>query len=380
MKKYIKLMYILTIFTIAFSLSSKPGYSWVNFQTKADTHEYRVFYTESGSPLSSMTSYESMAYYNNIFTYNADFGCGISNIKINYQGKLWQRQQSGQASYYYTFLRYPPYNNYNLCSAFDVILYYSDGTTATYSYDFRNNGTAEIQGFNSNGSIASKFVVKFKGSQYGAVWINDFGGFWVLNCSGLDSTNGDYFMAGTNLISVSYSQAGEFADQASVQEAVYSSNLANTAAQSAKISADNASVRVWYSGIYGGDSQSVADVAGYIANNQLPTIDTKIDNLNTSFTSIQNNISTDTVPPTISVNTVSGARATSGNSIQAVVDVSDSVSKTFTYSTDDITYTPLPGNKIITLPVSKPGANTITVLIKDEAGNTSCKTIIIRKI
>lgn len=103
----------------------------------------------------------------------------------------------------------------------------------------------------------------------------------------------------------------------------------------------------------------------------------KIDALQTT---VNNYMSSDTTPPVVSLSTVSGARATSGSSILAIVDVSDNLSSTFTYSLNGTDYQPLPEDRKITLPVSTSGMNIITVWVKDEAGNTSQKSINIRKL
>lgn len=104
---------------------------------------------------------------------------------------------------------------------------------------------------------------------------------------------------------------------------------------------------------------------------------TKIDTLQTT---VNNYMSADTTPPVITLGTVSGAMATSGSSIQAFIDVSDNLSTSFTYSFDGIDYSILPEDGTISLPVSAPGINRITVWVKDEAGNYSRKSISIRKL
>lgn len=85
-------------------------------------------------------------------------------------------------------------------------------------------------------------------------------------------------------------------------------------------------------------------------------------------------------PEIMSFKTVSGAVATSGNSIQAAVEVVDDVSSTFTYSLDGTNYSSLPVDGIISLPVNNAGYNFIVLRIKDEAGNMAIKTITIRKL
>lgn len=116
------------------------------------------------------------------------------------------------------------------------------------------------------------------------------------------------------------------------------------------------------------------------AYNEAHTANTKLDSLQATVTNIQNNLGGDTSPPVPKVRTVSGAVATSGGSIQAVLEVSDNVSSTFTYSLDGTTYNPLPVNRLISLPVSSPGPNVISVWVKDQAGNVGNTSITIRKL
>jgi len=159
---------------------------------------------------------------------------------------------------------------------------------------------------------------------------------------------------------------------------------AKTSADAAKTSADTAATRsqtainqTWYPGTYGGSSESVGNIAGYIRNQQLPGIDTKINNLQTSITNLQNS---DTMPPVVDVQTVSGARATSGSSIQAIVTVTDNRPGPYTYSVNGGSYSALPADGRVTLPVTIAGTNTITVYVKDVAGNIGAKAIVIRKM
>ncbi|HBV98028.1 MAG: hypothetical protein JL50_01025 [Peptococcaceae bacterium BICA1-7] len=116
------------------------------------------------------------------------------------------------------------------------------------------------------------------------------------------------------------------------------------------------------------------------AYNTAQTVSAKIDALATAITNIQNNMGADTSPPVIDLKTVSGARATSGNSIKIVVEVSDNISNTFTYSLNDSSYQPLPVDRVVTVPVCGFGSVPINVWVKDEAGNKSTDVIFIRKL
>ncbi len=96
---------------------------------------------------------------------------------------------------------------------------------------------------------------------------------------------------------------------------------------------------------------------------------------------VEKTILIDSEKPVIrSFKTLSGAVATSGGSIQAVLDVSDNISETFTYSLDGASYAPLPAGGVIALPVNSPGPNVITVRVKDQAGNIGRSSITIRRL
>lgn len=167
-----------------------------------------------------------------------------------------------------------------------------------------------------------------------------------------------------------------------VQRGVDNAAAAKVSADSAKISADTAANRSLYTGTYGGNSESVADLAGYIRNTQLPGIDTKITNLQTAVTNINNSIGNDTTAPVIKVKTVSGARATSAGSINVVLSGADNKDP-FTalqYSVNGGAYAPMPANGIINIPVNISPITTTTIAVKDSAGNIATELISIRKL
>lgn len=114
----------------------------------------------------------------------------------------------------------------------------------------------------------------------------------------------------------------------------------------------------------------------YIRNMQLPGIENKIANLET----IVNNINSDTMAPIVKVQTVSGARATSAGSVNAMISVSDNEHGPFEYSINGGSYNNLPVDGVVTLPVSSYGNNMITVRVKDPAGNIGTDTIVIRRL
>ena len=156
---------------------------------------------------------------------------------------------------------------------------------------------------------------------------------------------------------------------ASPKTATDAANSASVAANQARTSANTAATA----------AAEARDVANSI-NTKVDNVQSSISNINTAVTNISNNLSGDVTPPTVKLRTVSGSNATSGNLIQAVMDVSDNISSVFTYSLDATVYQPIPENKIITLSVNQPGQNVISVWVKDEAGNVGTTSIIIRKI
>ncbi|MFZ5648134.1 MAG: hypothetical protein ACOY30_11010 [Bacillota bacterium] len=152
-----------------------------------------------------------------------------------------------------------------------------------------------------------------------------------------------------------------------ITAAVNATNAYN-AANAAKTSADAAVSYTW-------DlisSKSVATLAS--------EANAKLDDLQSSIVSIQNNFGGDTTPPAVKLRTVSGAKATSGNAINAVLDISDNAAGTFQFSLDGEHFSPAPASKIISLPVNNPGPNVITVWVRDEAGNVGSSSITIRKL
>ncbi|AEG61955.1 hypothetical protein [Desulforamulus ruminis] len=181
------------------------------------------------------------------------------------------------------------------------------------------------------------------------------------------------------------------AAKVSADAAAANTGAAVTAAQGAKASADTAASRAqtavnqtvdagtsaasWAHQSYDKANQASQD-ATYIRNTQLPSLETKLNNLQVSVTNIQNS---DTMPPTVEIQTVSGARATSGSSIQAIVTVTDNRPGPYTYSINGGSYSTLPDDGRITLPVYSSGNNSITVSVQDAAGNVGSKTIVIRK-
>ncbi|MCL6612749.1 MAG: hypothetical protein K6T66_14530 [Peptococcaceae bacterium] len=185
-------------------------------------------------------------------------------------------------------------------------------------------------------------------------------------------------------------QKTEAARQAAV-DAKDSAEAAKAAAQNASITsslaasnAQTAADRAIYTGKYGGDTESVADLSGYMRYSQLPEISSKADSIQNSVNTISNTVNTivsaDTAAPAVSVRTLSGALATSGNSINILVSASDNKSADLTYSVNGGSYQTLPQDGIISVPLSAQGPNAITVRVKDEAGNVGLASIVVRKL
>lgn len=147
------------------------------------------------------------------------------------------------------------------------------------------------------------------------------------------------------------------------------SGTALAEARQAKTNASNAST----------NAQNAFNEAVNI-NSKVSTLQTTINGINTTINNISNSVGADTTPPHINLYTVSGARATSGNTIRVVVEVSDNVSTEFTYSTDGTNYSQLPADRIITLNLVTPGLNLFSVWVKDEEGNIASKYISMRKL
>ncbi|MCL4440495.1 MAG: hypothetical protein M1609_07875 [Firmicutes bacterium] len=159
-------------------------------------------------------------------------------------------------------------------------------------------------------------------------------------------------------------------------------NAAKSSADTAAINASNAYQAASSASTYTWDtvtSKSAATLSRE-ARDQAQTANNKLDLISASITNIEKNMGGDVTPPLVRVRTATGATATSGSSIQAVLDVSDNVSSSFTYSLDNVSYAPVPSSRVIFLPVAAPGPNIIQVSVKDEAGNMGAASITIRKL
>lgn len=87
----------------------------------------------------------------------------------------------------------------------------------------------------------------------------------------------------------------------------------------------------------------------------------------------------DRTPPVVEVETVSGARATSGADIELVICVSDNASTEFTYSVNSDAYEELPADGKVRVNLTF-GMNILIVRVKDQEGNIGQKSIKIWRI
>lgn len=289
-----------------------------------------------------------------------------------------------------TFSVNDPINYYGLFVKYSCRTWAS-GTFGGLYYQYSNDGV-NWYGSRQITSIVS-WGTDFMSSTFGTSWYPNSVYKYVRVvewfCDGGYNLNGYFYNEGN--FTVQAKKCLLIADQQTTstaannaQNAYNAAIQAKDAANAAKTSADTAASRAqttinqtWYSGKYGGSPESTADIAGYIRNQQLPGISNKIDNL---ATTINNMNSADKSAPVVDVQTLSGALATSGSSIQAVVTVSDANDTAFTYSINGGPYSALPSNGVVSLPVTSPGPNAITIRVKDPAGNVGSKTIIIRKL
>jgi len=159
-------------------------------------------------------------------------------------------------------------------------------------------------------------------------------------------------------------------------------------ANNANNNAYTAAVRVWDStegksaATLSKEARDKANAASqdttYIRNTQLPSLENKIANLETTVNNINNNIGVDNLPPTMDWVTVSGAYATSGSSISIIITASDNVSSNLEYSINGGAYSALPADGIVSAPVTSTGP--VVVRVRDESGNVASKARTVWKL
>lgn len=173
-------------------------------------------------------------------------------------------------------------------------------------------------------------------------------------------------------------------------------NAANTAATNAlnaKSSADNANSnayiaatraqttidQTWYSGAYGGSPESVGNIAGYIRNQQLPTVinNTTYNSQSAAYWAYQ---AAQNATPTISkVQGQNGATCTTGSTFTVVISATPSSGASYrvTCGSFDSGWV---SNNTITINSVASGANTATVQVKNAAGTTAQTTFTFFKV
>ena len=152
---------------------------------------------------------------------------------------------------------------------------------------------------------------------------------------------------------------------------------AKKASDIAAARAQDAVNQTWYTGAFGGNTDSVANIAGYIRNTQLPGLENKINNLESTI----NNLQAVSLPPSVKLQTVSGARATSGSQIQAIVNITSSVTGPYSVKVNGTSQGNIQPGGTITLSMSPtPGPQAFNVEVIDSEGNIGSDTIVIRKL
>jgi len=249
---------------------------------------------------------------------------------------------------------------------------YLDGSRRNfyYNYTLPNDGSA----WDISGSVTLSTTGSFYNSETGNTSTNTT--FICVNIYDTKTTPGTF----TGYSPKTATDAANAANTAAGQAATAANN-AKTAADSAKTSADTAAANAQsalnaVSNANGSTVTAVRDASGTVLDASRSAVQ-KIDTLQAT---VNNYLAADTSPPIIKLSTVSGALATSGSHIRAVVNASDNVSTAFWYSLDGIVYQPLPADGGISLPVYFSGNNLITVWVKDEAGNVGRDSITIRKL
>ena len=317
----------------------------------------------------------------------------LSNISIT-DSPYWQQAAeqtifSGGSAAYWSYYGYSYASAANTNAANAASYSNSANTNAANAATFSSSAATNAANAKLSADTASTNAASASTSAANAASYSNSANTNAANAATFAST------AATNAANAKAS-----ADTAATNAANASSNASTAAtnAASAKSSADNANTSASnalnaVNNANGNTISAVRDAAGTVldesrqskisatnAYNESHTANTKLDTLQTTVTNIQNSIGADTTPPVPRLRTVSGAAATSGGSIQAVLDISDNVSVTFTYSLDGVSYGPVPISKIINLSVVSPGSNVIPVWVKDLAGNVGTTSITIRKL
>jgi hypothetical protein len=211
------------------------------------------------------------------------------------------------------------------------------------------------------------------------------------------------FSITVNTISLSLLGADQSTVQAAVDaansaktEAINAKNAANNAkssADAAKTSADTAAARSYYNGntsaYWGYNAYAKADSAAsdtnYIKNTQLVNMQNAITNLTNKVTNIENTLTAgDSTPPTIlSIKGYNGATCTTGSTFSVTVQAFDNSGVLeFRVMADTGAWSDwLPISSYNTASgITGTGAHTLTVEVRDSAGNVSTGTMTFFKL
>lgn len=289
--------------------------------------------------------------------------------------------------------------------------YYLGGYSTNYGNTSHDVGGIDLVGINNTHYFTQKIPATVTGEyahgedRYTLHYtLPDDGSNWSIVGTVTIVSSGDTGTGGTTIkgmstvnINLLRNTPGTFTGY-SLKTAADAANAANIAAGQARTAANNAvtaastaSTRATnalnaVSDLNGNTITAVRDASGTVleasrsAYNEANTANTKIDYLQTTVNNIENVLGQDSAAPVVKLRTVSGAMATSGNSIQAVISASDNVSTVFDYSLDGIGYQPLSPDGVVDLPINNSGKNLITVWVRDAADNTGRESITIRKL
>jgi len=228
----------------------------------------------------------------------------------------------------------------------------------------------------------------YSGTTYRIVFNNSYTGIRFMGYWDSSSTYTGYIKAN----SITVSRSGLVASESKVQQGVDAANAAKTAANTAATNASNAysaantaatNANNAYNTLINGASNNGKSLSTtYDKANNAATQATNAAN-NTVYNSqsaaywaylAANNAETDTTPPTIKLTGLNGATCTTNSSFIVVVSASDNKSGQLSAQAKVGSgawgsWTNVPGNLAVTLPTI--GAHTITVQVKDAAGNIS---------
>ena len=169
-------------------------------------------------------------------------------------------------------------------------------------------------------------------------------------------------------------------DESLVISARDAANAAKTSADNANTNAWTAQQNSWYSGTYGGASESVANIAGYIRNQQLPTVinNTTYNSQSAAYWAYQ---AAQNATPTISkVQGQNGATCTTGSTFTVVISATPSSGASYRVTCGSFDSGWVSNNTITINRGIVSGANTATVQVKNAAGTTAQTTFTFFKI